>query len=93
MDPEITEITVLPGRDKNGMQETFDRIVIRPGETLSIVGPTGSGKSALIGDIEIFAREDTATGRTVLVNGEMPSEDLVRDPSKKPVALITQNTK
>lgn len=93
MDPEITEITVLPGRDKNGMQETFDQIVIRPGETLSIVGPTGSGKSALIGDIEIFAREDTATGRTVLVNGGMPPEDLVRDPSKKPVALITQNTK
>jgi ABC-type lipoprotein export system ATPase subunit len=93
MDPEITEITVLPGRDKNGMQETFDRIVIRPGETLSIVGPTGSGKSALIGDIEIFAREDTATGRTVLVNGGMPPEDVVRNPAKKPVALITQNTK
>lgn len=93
MDPQVTEITVLPGRDKNGETEHFDRIVIRPGETLAIVGPTGSGKSAFINDIEVFARNDTVTGRTVLVNGAAPPDDYVRDPAKKPVALITQNTK
>ncbi|MDK2973726.1 MAG: hypothetical protein PWP08_97 [Methanofollis sp.] len=93
MDPEIAEITVLPGKDKNGGTEHFERIVIRPGETLSIVGPTGSGKSALINDIELFASNDTVTGRTVLVNGTVPPEEIVRDPAKKPVALITQGTK
>jgi len=89
----IREITMLPGHDKHGNPERFDRIVIRPGDTISIVGPTGSGKTAFINDIEIFAQNDTATGRTVLVNGEIPAEEFIRDPSKKPIALITQNTK
>lgn len=89
----IEEITVLPGRNRNGKTENFTSITICPGDTISIVGPTGSGKSALINDIEIFARGDTITGRTILVNGDQAPEEFVRDPSKKPVALITQNTK
>ena len=86
------EITILPGTSRYGEKEGFDRIVIRPGDTLSIVGPTGSGKSAFINDIEVLAQDDTATGRSILVNGEEPSEELVRDPAKKPIALITQST-
>jgi len=87
------ELSVLPGRNRAGEKEGFDRIEIRPGDTLSIVGPTGSGKSAFINDIEVFAQEDTATGRRILVNGKEPPEELVRDPAKKPIALITQNTR
>jgi ABC-type lipoprotein export system ATPase subunit len=89
----ISEITILPGHDHHGNPEQFDQIVIRPGDTISIVGPTGSGKTAFINDIEVFARNDTATGRTVLINGDLPEEEFIRDPSKKPIALITQNTK
>ena len=89
----IREVTILPGRSRSGEPERFEAITIRPGDTISIVGPTGSGKSALINDIEVFARGDTATGRTVLVNGAYPPEEFVRDPAHKPVALITQNTR
>jgi ABC-type lipoprotein export system ATPase subunit len=89
----IRDITLLPGVSRDGVRETFDAIVIRPGDTISIVGPTGSGKTALINDIEVFAQQDTATGRSVLVNGALPPDVLVRDPASKPIALITQHTK
>ena len=43
----IKEITVLPGKNRSGETENFDEIIIRPGDTLSIVGPTGSGKTLI----------------------------------------------
>jgi ABC-type lipoprotein export system ATPase subunit len=89
----IHEITILPGCNRRGDPEGFREITIKPGDTISIVGPTGSGKSAFINDIEIFANRDTVTGRQVLVNGKHPPEHFIRDPAKKPVAMITQNTR
>lgn len=91
-DHEMT-ITICPGRTKRGIPETFEPIDISPGDTISIVGPTGSGKTALINDIEVFAQGDTVTQRRILVNGEVPPENFIRDPACKPIAMITQNTK
>ena len=68
----LTTITVLPGKARDGSTESFTEITIRAGDMISIVGPTGSGKTAFINDIEVFARNDTVTGRTILVNGESP---------------------
>ncbi|MZP31270.1 ATP-binding cassette domain-containing protein [Heliobacterium undosum] len=89
----IQEITVLPGRDKTGELENFSGITLRAGETLSIVGPTGSGKTAFITDIELLAQGDTSTRRHVLINGGEPPEELRYNPAMKPIAMITQNTK
>lgn len=89
----IKEITILPGKDKNGNKENFDRITLKAGETISIVGPTGSGKTAFITDIELLAQGDTSTERYLLINGKKPSEEIRYDPSQKPIAMITQNTK
>ena len=86
-------ITVFPGRDKTNLQENFAPITLKSGETVSIVGPTGSGKTAFINDIELLAQEDTITGRLVMIDGRVPSEDYRYDPAKKPITMITQNTK
>ncbi|MGZ4943152.1 MAG: ATP-binding cassette domain-containing protein [Halobacteriota archaeon] len=93
MDCEQREITILPGTNRAGQREGFTQIVIRPGDTLSIVGSTGAGKSAFINDIEVLAQADTITGRRILIDGSIPSDEMARDPSKKPIALITQNTR
>ncbi len=90
--PQFT-LTIQSGKNRFREQEGFDSIEIRPGDTLSIVGPTGSGKSAFINDIETLAQGDTVTGRFILINGEVPPESFVREPAFKPIAMITQNTR
>jgi ABC-type lipoprotein export system ATPase subunit len=90
---QFSELTILPGTNRCGEKEGFDRITLCPGDTVSIVGSTGSGKSAFINDIEVLAQGDTITGRSILINGVPPTDGMVRDPSKKPIALITQNTR
>lgn len=89
----LQEITIFPGKNKYGVQESFEKISLKPGEIISIVGPTGSGKTAFINDIELLAQQDTATGRVVHVNNKCPDENLRYNPSQKPIIMITQNTK
>lgn len=87
------KITILPGINKDRVKEGFDRIDLSPGDTVSIVGNTGSGKSAFINDIEVLAQNDTITCRRVLIDDKAPSEEMVRNPAMKPIAMITQNTR
>ncbi|NLK01319.1 MAG: ATP-binding cassette domain-containing protein [Clostridia bacterium] len=87
------ELTVLPGMDKKGNRESFEAINFKNGTSISIVGATGSGKTAFINDIELLAQGDTITGRKILINGGSPSEEYRHNPAEKPIAMITQNTK
>lgn len=88
---EIHELTLKGGYGKDGVKEPVSEIYLRMGDIVSIVGPTGSGKTELINDIERFANGNTPSKRRVLVNGVELHEEL-REPSKNPVALITQHT-
>ncbi|MBN1457780.1 MAG: ATP-binding cassette domain-containing protein [Sedimentisphaerales bacterium] len=89
---EIERITIIGGYGKNGEKELVDEISFEMGDEVSIVGPTGSGKTALINDIELFANENTPSRRKILINDAIPSEEFASDPSKNPIALITQHT-
>jgi ABC-type lipoprotein export system ATPase subunit len=88
---EPLELTIKGGMDKDGNAEAVRDLEIGPGEIIGIVGPTGSGKSTLIGDIEQFAWEDTPSGRRILINGIEPEVQLRTDPRKKLVAQLSQN--
>ena len=87
----IEKITIFGGCGKDGKKETVEKVEIKMGDVISIVGPTGGGKTALIDDIAMFANGNTPT-RGSSINDEVPSEDVMQDPSKNPIALITQHT-
>ena len=70
----VEVLTILAGHDKSGNPEGFDRLDINKSEIISIVGPTGSGKSRLLADIEWTAQRDTPTKREILINGELPDK-------------------
>ena len=69
-DEAVETVSLLPGHDKSGAPEGFERIDWRAGEVVAIVGATGSGKSRLLSDVEWCANGDTPTGRRVLINGK-----------------------
>ncbi|WP_018525565.1 ATP-binding cassette domain-containing protein [Alkalispirochaeta alkalica] len=54
-------------------------------------GPTGSGKSRLLADIEWLAQGDTPTGRKVLINQETPDPELRFSIEHRIVAQLSQN--
>ena len=88
---EVNSLTILPGRNKLGESETFGELLIKKGDIVSIVGPTGSGKSRLLADIEWTAQGDTPTLRKILINGDKPDKKWRYSSSNKLVAQLSQN--
>ncbi|WP_456435669.1 ATP-binding cassette domain-containing protein [Methanopyrus sp.] len=87
---EVHELTILGGTDKDGRPEPVRELTLERGTIVAVVGPTGSGKSALLRDVEILAQGDTETSRRILLDGEEPSDDLRFDPEHRLVAHVTQ---
>jgi len=89
---DINKITIIGGIGKDGQKENVERFDLKMGDIISIVGPTGCGKTTLINDIELFANRNTPSERQVFINDEPIPEDFSFDPSKHPIALISQHT-
>ncbi len=85
----VDELTILGGTDKDGRPEPVRELTLERGTVVAVVGPTGSGKSALLRDVEILAQGDTETGRRILLDGEEPPDDLRFDPERRLVAHVT----
>ena len=85
----IDTVIVLPGKNKLGEPEAAG-VTLRAGEITAVVGPTGAGKSRLLEDLECLAQNDTPTGRRILVNGEIPDEE-IRFSAEGVVAQLSQN--
>jgi len=88
---DVKSLTILPGRNKLGETESFGELLIKQGDIVSIVGPTGSGKSRLLADIEWTAQGDTPTLRRILVNKQTPDKKWRYSSSNKLVAQLSQN--
>lgn len=90
-DSGIQSLTILAGYDKSKNLEGFEELTVRRSEIISIVGPTGSGKSRLLADIEWTAQNDTPTGRTILIDGEIPDKKWRFSSNNRLVAQLSQN--
>ncbi len=90
-DDGVHSITLLPGTNKSGEAEKFEELKINKSEIVCIVGPTGSGKSRLLADIEWVAQKDTPTSRSVLINGEVGDSKWRLNSGNKLVAQLSQN--
>jgi ABC-type lipoprotein export system ATPase subunit len=88
---KVSEITITGGRAKDGSDEPVRELTVRVGDVVCIVGPTGSGKSRLLADIEWVARGDTPTGRHVTINGQVPDDRWRFSSEHKLVAQLSQN--
>lgn len=89
---DIDKITIIGGYGRHEQPEAVAGIDLEMGAVVSVVGPTGSGKTALINDIGLFANQNTPSRRRVLINDAEPLEEYFDDPAKNPIALITQHT-
>jgi len=87
----VNSITILPGNDKSGNKECFEKLTIKKSEIVCIVGPTGSGKSRLLADIEWVANKDTPTSRTILINDKKGDSKWRLNAGNKLVAQLSQN--
>lgn len=88
----LKKITIMGGKNKDGEPENVEFFEIEAGEVFAIVGPTGSGKTQLISDIEQYIDDsETISGRTILINNLPVTE---YDPGKSLrylIAEISQN--
>lgn len=90
-DNSVRSLTILPGVNKSKEAEGFERLEIKKSEIVAIVGPTGSGKSRLLADIEWTAQRDTPTNRAILINNEIPDKKWRFSTNNKLVAQLSQN--
>ncbi|WP_010232928.1 ATP-binding cassette domain-containing protein [Clostridium arbusti] len=86
----VNSVTIIGGYNKFNEKEDIS-ITLKKGEIISIVGPTGSGKSRLLEDIECLAQRDTPTKRQILVNDKVPEEDKRFSIENKLIAQLSQN--
>jgi len=86
----VNSLTIIGGQNKLGEPENFT-LTIKKSEIYSIVGPTGSGKSRLLADIEWVAQCDTPTKRKILINDEIPDKKWRFSTEHKLVAQLSQN--
>lgn len=87
----IKKISILGGLNKDGLPEKVDKLDVEVGEVLAVVGPTGSGKTQLISDIEQYAEEENITGRHILIDGQAVLSNNDKRRSRCLVAQVSQN--
>jgi ABC-type lipoprotein export system ATPase subunit len=84
-------MTIHAGCDREGIPETFGSLELRTGDLVALVGPTGSGKSRLLADIEWLAEGDSPSKRRVELTGAGESAEDRAEGAHHRVAQLSQS--
>jgi ABC-type lipoprotein export system ATPase subunit len=80
-------LSITSGADRAGNAEAIESLSLESGESLAVIGPTGSGKSEFLADVEQMADRDTPSGRIVTF-----TRDGGRETAHGLVATLSQRT-
>ncbi len=83
-------LRIEAGRDRDGAPEGFGVLELRTGDLIALVGPTGSGKSRLLADIEWLSEGDSPSGRRVTLACDETTDPDASTPHRR-VAQLSQS--
>ena len=83
-------LRIQAGRDRDGVAEGFGTMELATGDLVALVGPTGSGKSRFLADIEWLSEGDSPSGRRVSLTSDDATDSVESDPHRR-VAQLSQS--
>lgn len=87
----FNRLKILCGEDKNGNKELIRELSLEKGNIYTIVGPTGSGKTQLIEDIECLSDGLGLTKRKIVLDNNLSPENYRSNYKNKLVSHLSQN--
>lgn len=87
----FNQLSIIGGKDKNGNAESIKELSLEKGNVYTIVGPTGSGKTQLIEDIECLNDGFGLTKRKILLDNAPPLEHYRSSYQNRLVSHLSQN--
>ncbi|MCT4566441.1 MAG: ATP-binding cassette domain-containing protein [Maledivibacter sp.] len=87
----FNRLMIVGGNDKTGSEEPVKRLTLEKGNIYTIVGPTGSGKTQLIEDIECLSDGFGLTKRKILLDDGLSPDDYRTSYQNRLVSHLSQN--
>lgn len=87
----FNKLIIIGGKDKNDRNESIKELYLEKGKIYTILGPTGSGKTQLIEDIECLSDGFGLTKRKILLDNDPAPQSYRSSYQNRLVSHLSQN--